>query len=212
VWAFASSDYRKSVQGYLNYDYGADETGGWWHYAGVSVSLRAGPSLSISTGPSYSYQLSTQQYVTAVPDPTATATFGQRYVFAEILQHSLDLTTRVNVTLTPNLSLQFYAQPFVATGDYRRLRSLARPRTMDFVAYADSAALGSLDFAIRSLRGNAVLRWEYRPGSTLFLVWTTSCSAYAPAPSFAPGDDLRHLCQGRSDNVFALKVNYWLSL
>jgi hypothetical protein len=212
AYAGVGSDYRKSVQLFLNYDYGSDGTGGWWHYASVSVSARPGPNISLSTGPSYSYTLSTQQYVTAVPDAAATATFGQRYVFAEILQHSLDLTTRVSVTLTPNLSVQFYAQPFVATGDYRRFRSLVAPRTLDFTAYPDSAALGNLDFAFHSLRGNAVLRWEYRPGSTLFLVWTTSCSASGPAPVFDASNDLRHLCQGRSDNVFAVKMNYWLSL
>ncbi len=57
-----------------------------------------------------------------------------------------------------------------------------------------------------------MVRWEYRPGSTLYFVWTTSCSAYSPLGRFDAAGDLRNLCQGRSDNVFAVKVNYWLSL
>ena len=207
------TDYRKSVQMYGYWEFGSDEQGGWWHYLSLSVSARPGPNISLSTGPSYSINLNPQQYVAGVPNAGAPAVFGGTdYVFAEVLQHSLDLTTRVNVTLTPNLSLEFYAQPFVATGDYRRFRALALPRSFAYVPYADSVALGSPDFNIRSLRGNAVLRWEYRPGSTLFLVWTTSCSAFAPEPRFTPTGDLRRLCQGRSDNVFAVKVNYWLSL
>jgi hypothetical protein len=72
--------------------------------------------------------------------------------------------------------------------------------------------IGNPDFSYRSLRGNAVLRWEYRPGSTLFLVWTTACSAYQSNPRFDAVGDMRNLCQGRSDNVVAVKMNYWLSL
>ncbi|MBI2614897.1 MAG: hypothetical protein HYW52_04325, partial [Gemmatimonadetes bacterium] len=67
------------------------------------------------------------------------------------------------------------------------------------------------DFGARSLRGNAVLRWEYRPGSTLFLVWTRSCSASSAVPEFGGVSDLGRLCEGPSDNVFAVKANYWLS-
>jgi len=212
VYGQIGSDYRKPVQASVFYEYSRTETGGWGHYLSPSLSWRPSPTVSISAGPSYSVSLSTQQYVTSFADPTATATFGRRYVFAEVLQHSLDLTTRLNVTLTPTLSLQFWTQPFVATGDYRDIRSLARPRCFGYLAYADSAALGNLDFSYRSLRGNAVLRWEYRPGSTLFLVWTTSCSAYGARPAFDAAGDLGRLCQGRSSNVFAVKANYWLSL
>ena len=212
VYGQIGSDYRKPVRAYLFYEYSGTELGGYGHYLGSSVTIRPSPTVSISAGPSYSVSLSSQQYVTAFDDATATATFNRRYVFAEVLQHSLDLTTRLDVTLTPSLSVQLYAQPFVATGDYRRIRSLRTPRSFDYIAFADSAALGDLDFSYRSLRGNAVLRWEYRPGSTLFLVWTTSCSAYGARPAFDAVGDLRNLCQGRSDNVFAVKMNYWLSL
>jgi hypothetical protein len=207
-----SSDYRKPVRASVFYNYGGTELHGWSHYVQTTLSLRPSPTVSISAGPSYGVSLGTQQYVASLADPTATATFGRRYVFAEVLQHSLDLTTRLDVTLTPSLSLQLYAQPFVATGDYRRVRSLAAPRSFDYVAFADSAALGDLDFSYRSLRGNAVLRWEYRPGSTLYLVWTTSCSAYGARAAFDAVGDLGRLCQGRSNNVFAVKANYWMNL
>mgnify|MGYP001564200318 CR=1 FL=1 len=87
-----------------------------------------------------------------------------------------------------------------------------------YVANPDTTAgrrdvrIGNPDFSSRSLRGNAVLRWEYRPGSTLFLVWTTSCSAFSGDPRFSAGNDVQQLCQGPSANVFAVKMNYWLSL
>jgi len=71
--------------------------------------------------------------------------------------------------------------------------------------------IGNRDFNSRSLNGNAVLRWEYRPGSTMFFVWSTTCAAGASDPRFSAGDDVRRLCQGPSDNIFAIKANYWLS-
>jgi len=209
VYGAVSSDYRKPVQAFLNYQYARNELRGWGSYWYASLSVRPSPTVSLSVGPSYSVSLTSQQYVTSRADSTATATFGRRYFFAEILQHSLDVTTRLNVTVTPNLSLQLYAQPFVATGDYRRFKELVAPRTTDYVEHTAAEASA---FSYRSLRGNAVLRYEYRPGSTLYLVWTTSCSSYGANPAFDATQDFRRLCQGRSDNVFAVKLNYWLSL
>jgi hypothetical protein len=212
--AFADlySDDRKPVQGFLFANYVRNTLGGWMAGSSASVGIRPWPTVSISAGPSYSIGLSSQQYVTSVADTTAVATFGRRYVFAEVYQHTLDLTTRLDVTLTPNLSLQLYVQPFVATGDYRRIKQLLAPRTTDYGTFADSASLGNPSFGYRSLRGNSVLRWEYRPGSTLFLVWTTSCSASSPSPAFDASSDLRRLCQGRADNAFAVKASWWLNL
>src|SRR6185436_219527 len=68
----------------------------------------------------------------------------------------------------------------------------------------------SRNFNARSLNGNAVLRWEYRPGSSLFFVWTTRCAAGESDPRFDAGENLRQLCQGPSDNVFAVKATYWI--
>jgi len=174
---------------------------------------------------------------------------GRQYVFAQIRQKSLDLTTRLNVTFSPTLTLQLYTQPFVATGDYYRFKELARSRSLDYVAYGETPGstlrcydatdtamscsgaaapayyvanpdttarrrdvrIRNPNFSSRSLRGNAVLRWEYRPGSTLFFVWTTNCSAFSGDPRFSAGNDIQHLCQGPSANVVAVKLNYWLS-
>ena len=241
-WVSLSSDFRKPWQLNLYAGYGSDALGGWNASTSVYFNWRPAPALLLTLAPGYYRSLSQQQFVASNADATAPATFGRRYLFAEIFQRSLDLTTRLDVTISPALSLQLYMQPFVATGDYRRFKELVAPRTTDFIAYGETPGstetpvtdpdgnvvaydvdpdgagtrpvvrIPNLDFGYRSLRGNAVLRWEYRPGSTLFLVWTQSCSAYSPSPAFDATGDLGRLCQGRSDNVFALKVNYWLSL
>jgi len=238
-----NSDFRKPWQAYASVYRSGNELGGWGAGGYASLTYRPTSSVALTLGPSYSSSHGMIQYVASSADPTAGATYGRRYVFADILQRSLDLTGRLNVTVSPTLSLQLYAQPFIATGDYRRFKELLAARTTDYLVYGEAAGstthpvtdtagavvgyeldpdgsagarpvafAPNLDFSYRSLRGNAVLRWEYRPGSTLFLVWTTSCSSSSSSPSFDALNDVRRLCQGRSDNVFAVKLNYWMSL
>jgi hypothetical protein len=249
-WAVSGgigSDSRKRVASYAGFHYSANEIDGWGVGVFSSIDLRPTTATTISIQPGYNASNSMLQYVQSQSDATATGTFGRRYVFSEVLQHSLDLTTRVNLTFRPDLSLQFYAQPFIATGDYHGFKELVRARSLDYIVYGTTAAstlqcfdgaqrsmscdgavsyyvadpdgagprpsvrISSNDFNSRSLNGNAVLRWEYRPGSTMFFVWTTSCSAGVSDPRFSAGNDMRRLCQGPSDNVFAIKANYWMS-
>ena len=244
-WAFAfrvSSDPRRRGTLWGGWNVSRNDLGAWYVWSFATVSLRPAPMLSVELTPEYGSSLSRQQFVAAGDDAGAMAMYGRRYVFADVLQHSSALTARLNLTLSPALSLQLYAQPFVAAGDYRRFKELTRPRTTDYLVYGEAPgssltpatdddgrvvgydldpdgtgprgalSVGNPDFSFRSLRGNAVLRWEYRPGSTLFLVWTTACSAYGSSPRFDAVGDFRSLCQGRSDNVVAVKMNYWLSL
>ncbi len=77
---------------------------------------------------------------------------------------------------------------------------------------AESFSFDKPDFNLRSLRGNAVLRWEFRPGSTLFLVWTQSRSDEAPVGDFKFRRDVRALFEADADNIFLLKINYWFQL
>ena len=218
---------------------GGADAGAWNRGVLSEIELRPTSSVSFSASGHYYTELSTRQYLQTEDDALATATFGRQYVFADIEQRNLDVTARLNVTLSPTLSLQLYAQPFVFIADFRRFKELARARTSDYTVYnetpgsllIDSTATAGYyyadpdgagpraavriynpDFTSRSLRGNAVLRWEYRPGSTLFLVWTNSCDAYGADATFRVGNNLTHLCEGRSDNVVAVKLNYWLSL
>src|SRR5262245_59384961 len=95
--------------------------------------------MTVSMQPSYNASDSKLQYLQTEADPTATATYGHQYIFSEVAQHSLDLTTRLNITFKPNLSLQIYTQPFVAAGDYHELKELARPGSMDYVIYGRTA-------------------------------------------------------------------------
>ena len=243
------SDTRRRFSTYNGGFYSRNDINGWGAGWFSSIDFRPSTATTISVQPSYNVSNSKVQYVQTQTDAGATKTFGKQYVFSEVLQHSLDLTTRLNLTFKPNLSLQLYTQPFMATGDYHGLKELARASSIDYVVYGEttgstlqcfngkdqaigcnspadiayyladpdgagprrSVRIANRDFNSRSLNGNAVLRWEYRPGSTMFFVWSTSCAAGAVDPRFSAGDDVRRLCQGPSDNIFAIKANYWLS-
>ena len=99
-----------------------------------------------------------------------------------------------------------YVQPLISAGKYDQFTRLARPRTFDFTP---TAAPVDPDFNFRSLRGNAVLRWEYLPGSTLFFVWTQTRQDAEGNGDFAFHRSLDRLMQAPADNIFMIKATYW---
>lgn len=237
-----NTDTRTRITGRLGVEASGDRSGAWQWTGTGTLLYKGGATLDLSLGPSLTRSRGTAQYVTTIPDPTAAATFGRRYVFADLRQTTLSMDTRVNVTLTPDVSFELFAQPFIASGDYESLKELAAPRTLDFRRYGVDAGtiapvdgstrflvdpdgtgpapafrVDNKDFNLRSLRANAVFRWEWRPGSTLYLVWQQMRSgslAYADDPAagrFALGRDARELFELDSDNIFLVKASYWFN-
>ncbi|MBM4188460.1 MAG: carbohydrate binding family 9 domain-containing protein [Gemmatimonadetes bacterium] len=202
----------------------------------VRIAVRDGGRFTFSTTPSYQNNRATRFYLGAYADPTATATFQSRYLFAPLQQHVFSLATRLDYYFTPSLSLQLYAEPFVATGDYDNPFSFAAPRTFRFLRYGDGSSTLSIDpttkavtadadgdgpapsfsypnpdFRVRALRSNLVLRWEYRPGSTLFLVWNQNRFGAGADPRFRLFDHLGGIFDEPMQNVLLLKANYYFS-
>ena len=136
------------------------------------------------------------------------------YLFAHLDQELLSFTSRLNYTATTTLSLQCYAEPFITTGRYFRLRELADPRAARYQDRYRPYALNTDDasFNLKELHASAVARWEYRPGSTVFLVWTQGRDQDERDPgSFLPVRDLRNLFAARPNNTFLIKASYWLN-
>jgi hypothetical protein len=177
---------------------------------GVSLTARPAANLQLSVEPAFSRSHDHTQYVTAIPDATATATFGQRYVFADLEQRSFELGTRVDWTLNSRLSFQLYLQPFVAAGDYDNYHTLVAARTRDFEDY--TGTVSNRDFNFRSVRGSAVVRWEFRPGSALYVVWNENRADVVPLGDFRFGRDLRAIPTAPSHDVFLVKLSYWLPM
>ena len=189
---------------------------------GARVSLRVEPQVE-KTGTS-------AQYVDTFDDALAANTFGHRYVFATLDQTTVSASIRLNWIFTPRLSLEVYAQPLLSSGRYTGFKELARPRSFAFTDYPDPAETSDPDrilvdpdgsgpaaaqeiddpnFSLASLRGNAVLRWEYSPGSTLFLVWTQNRSDSESIGTFRTGRALNRLWGAGADNIFMVKLSYW---
>lgn len=220
---------------------GGPSVGAVGHQLSVSpgIALKPASNVFVSLTPTFNSSEDDAQYVTTETDPTATAFYGHRYVFAYLHSKTWSLDTRVNWTFTPNLTLQLYAQPYFSTGEYSSFREFAAPRTIAKVIYGQDAgtitrtaatqsagatytvdpdgagpaqpfSFGDPNFAYRSLIGNAVIRWEYRPGSTVFFVWTQNRSGTDDVGNFDFTRDRIALFRDRPTNVFEIKVNYWI--
>jgi hypothetical protein len=213
IWTLGgefSSDARKPVTWGLGGGGGGDAYGGWNYSAGGSIGIKASSRWNLTLSPGLEKGYTLAQYVGTIPDADATHTYGAHYLFAPLRQTTVSLETRLDFTFKPGLSFQLYAQPFIASGDYEGVTELAAPGSYEFDAW--SGEVPDLDFNFRSLRGTAVLRWEWRPGSTLYLAWQQARSHYAQGMGdFDFSRDSEALFDTRPDNVFVLKVNYWFS-
>jgi hypothetical protein len=232
---FAASDTRGTLwfSGGASYERDADKSS-YRSYTG-SVSVRPSSTVQLVFQPAFSIDKTTSQYVTTQSDAAA-STYGERYVFAALDQKTLSMETRLNWTLRTTLSLELYAQPFVSGGRYDRFKELAAARTRHFTEYgvaqgtvtrdrnagtvtiepdgpgtATAFVIGEPDFKVRSLRGNAVLRWEYRPGSTMFFVWQQSRSGQDANGQFEFRRDAGAIFRERPTNVFLVKASYWFA-
>jgi hypothetical protein len=140
---------------------------------------------------------------------------GVSYVFGMIRQHTVDLTLRTSLLFSRNRSFEVYAQPFITVGDYTQARELAAPFTDRLVPYTRNGFKASdSDFSYTSVNLNAVYRWEYRPGSTLYLVWTHNRSDYSERAA-GPQRFNNRLRTGaffntEPGNTILAKISYWI--
>jgi len=207
----------------------------WNASGGVYMETRPRSNVHVIFNPNFSRQYSTSQFVSPFADALMTSTYGTRYVFANLDQTTLSMDTRVNWTLTPRLSLQSYVNPFVAVGRFGSFKQFRTPRQFDFDVFgvdagtitttstgytvdpdaggaAPSFSFRNPNFNVHSLRGNAVMRWEYRPGSVLFFVWQQQRSgAQQTAFDFDAGRDVGAIFREKPTNIFLVKAAYWLS-
>jgi hypothetical protein len=211
---------------------------------GLGVRVRPSPRVEVTVEPTWERSRSGAQYVATATTPPYAPTYGARYLFADLERRELGVETRLDVTFSPRLTLQLFAQPLISAGDYLTYKQLHAPRTFMFDAFAegrhveesgddrceggrtcvdadgerfvdfdgDGAADYSFDdrdFNVRSLVGNAVLRWEFRPGSILYLVWQRQQEDEVRLGGFDFARDARALFAAPARNVFLVKVSYW---
>ena len=212
--------------------YGEDELGGQTYRLRGEFTFRPSTRLQFSAKPNYLRVIAPRQYVTTFVGGGPAATYGSRYVFARIDQSTFLMQLRANYTIGPDLTLELYGEPFAASGRYYGLGELAQSRTFRLREYgtdgttigrdaggnytitnnggADTLQIDNPDFNILSFRSNAVLRWEWRPGSTLYLVWAQNRFGYQPTARLVGFRDLADSFGAQGDNFFAVKISYWI--
>jgi hypothetical protein len=229
----ASSDRRRRSWVVATASLQSRDYGSWSRQYGVTLNYRPWTALTLSLTPYWLESRTVAQYLRTVPDPTATATFGARYVFGGLDRTEVSIPLRVNYVLTPKLSLQLYLQALLSEGAYPAIKELAAPRTYDFPTYGkdvgtltrdpdggyvidpDGAGpappfrLSNPDFNFKSLRVNAVVRWEFRPGSAFYAVWTQRRENSVNPGDFSFGRDASDLFHSPSDDVFLIKLAWW---
>ena len=215
-WVFTQlkTDSRKMVRLELNPVFAWDDDGKSYDYdIDVNLRIRIASNVELTIGPSYSNQVKNAQWVDMIEEEVS-GEVKKHYVYGELESRTLDFTTRANISFTPTLSLQFYVQPFITIGDYKNFKELVEPKSYQFKPYPLNE---NRDFHRRSLRGNTVLRWEFRPGSTLFLVWTqsreTALESVREADlDFRPLHRLGSSFTDEGKNIFLIKCRYWFGM
>ena len=231
------SDGREKIIFDISTSYAADKLGGEFKSVGFNVQWKPNTQMNFSIGPELDLNDDNRMWVGNFTDPTATNTYGTRYVFATIAQKTLSANIRLNWTFTQTLSLQLFLQPLFAVGDYNKFKELALPRTTSLNEYgkngssisyntgdgvytvdpdgngpAQAFQFGNPNFNYKSLRGTAVLRWEVMPGSILYLVWSHDQSNLDDPGNFSLGRDWKNLFNSDGNNVLAVKFSYWLDI
>ena len=201
--------------------------------------MRPSPSLQLSVQPGYRNEQGTRatfsgpinrQYLTTLSGGRA-ETFGNRYVFGFPDRTTLSIQMRVSYTFKPDLTLDVYAEPFAASGRYAAFGETLVPGARELRLYGedgtaierladgsyivtdgeDTFTLSNRDFNVRSFRSNVVLRWEWRPGSTLYVVWQQNRESRMSEGQHVGLGDLFDSLRATGDNIFAVKTTLWSS-
>ncbi len=226
---FVESSSRKKLVAEVSYFYhkGFEDSGSRY---GVDFDLTYKPisNLSISVYPEFSYRQSDLQYVDQQHFEETS-----RYIFGSIDQKTFSTSLRLDLILTPELTIQFWGQPFIATGDYSHFKYITEPKASSFqdrfhtysaeeILYVEDEDLYNItesgsdlnynienpDFNIKEFLSNLVFRWEYRPGSFLYLVWSQTRSGYDSYGMFQFEEDFTGIWDIHPRDAIMLKVSY----
>jgi hypothetical protein len=209
-----------------------------WTFSGT-LAARPSPPIEFSVAPEYLNEKGTnaffsgpigRQYLTTLPGDRPEV-YNRRYVFGLVDRTTLSMQFRLNYTFKPDLNLDIYAEPFAASGQYRGYGELLTSHGRDLRMYGtdgttitrlpngghlvtdgpNTFVLSNSDFNVQSYRSNVVLRWEWRPGSTLYTVWQQNRSSTEPHGEHVGFDDMFGSLTAPGDNIFAIKTTFWLS-
>ena len=218
----------------IQYQYekaGNNSASAWAVEPGISV--RPFSMLKIGLTATYEENRDELQYV-ATKD-FLSIIFRNRYILGTIEQKTFGLTFRADLNLTPELSVQYYGSPFISRGSYSEFKRVSNP---DAETYSDrfilfdtpalvnglyrladsddgvdvQYSIGNPDFNFHQFRSNLVAKWEYRPGSFIYLVWSGDRTGSSGSSGATLGESYKEMRKLFPNNIFLIKLNYWFSL
>jgi hypothetical protein len=229
-----STDQSKKLMFYtgLYHDYGDSKSSRYYSYW-LGGEIKPMNTLSVSFESEYSIQNKTLQYISST-----TYNNADRYLFGELDQKTLGLTFRINFTINPALSIEYYGQPFISAGNYSNFKRITDTHADKFanryhvfsgneISFDGTNGIynidenidgtydysfGNPDFNFQQFRSNLVVRWEYLPGSTLYLVWSQGRTNSTSEGLFSFGNNMKDLFDIAPHNVFLIKLSYWFAL
>ncbi len=237
-WFYIGSDNNKDLSFNFNGNYGKAIMGSQWEGVYTNVNWRPATNIFLGYSINYNHQIDTWANWSGYGPSYNMETETDEYLLAHFEQNTLSSTFRLDWTLTPDLSIQYYGSPFVTAGKYDRFIKVidSKGENYDerFYSYSDDEmtynedeenweidensdgtlnyTIPNLDFNYRQFNSNLVLRWEYRPGSTLYLVWSQGISDFVEVGDFDIGNDIKDLFGADPENIFLIKFNYLLNL
>jgi Domain of unknown function (DUF5916)/Carbohydrate family 9 binding domain-like len=221
-WLGGSTDTRKNLSFNTEVSHYRDTVPN--HTSNISMTLKWNQSsrMNHKLTTHFNYREDDTQYLETVDlrdRPGGQGIGGLSYVFGKIYQRTLDFTLRTSFLFSRNTSLEIYAQPYISVGDYSHAVELARPDSYDLIAYGEPGYnVADSDFSYTAVNFNIVYRWEYRPGSTIYLVWTQGRSSYDLRGDVPSGGHYENtlkaanLFASEPANTFLIKVSYWFPM
>ncbi len=234
IWSFVQTDERKKLvfQVRGNASYG-DHNFSRMYGAGVEIGYRPLDALKFSIEPSYDNSRWDMQYIT-----TKDYNGSDRYIVSAIKTENFGADIRVDLGITPDISIQYWGQPFLFSGQYSEFKRITEPQagnydnryhsfTQDEISYnktdntysIDETGDGTADytfynpdFTVFEFRSNFVARWEYIPGSTVYLVWSQGRDGFQETGDFNIPDGMNDLFSIKPHNIFLIKISYRISL
>ena len=237
---YLSTDNRKK----LFFEFDASMNRGFCDYYrtnGIDFGIVYKPvnSVSVTLMPGYSYGHDDLQYIDLLYNYSVPSSDGQeRYVLARLDKKIFSLSARVNISVTPDFSIQFWGQPFLFSGKYSRYKYVTDPRANDYDARFREYAANEIsryysetdedfyysidensdgtedynfqepDFRFMQFRSNLVARWEYKPGSVLYLVWSQGRTGYEEDHRFNIHENMKELFDTHPQDIFLIKLSY----
>lgn len=226
-----STDYRKKLSFNMQYSYGlGSQSEKLRHYYAFKIKYLPIPSLKLSIEPSMSQNIKGLTYVN-----TITVGNSKEYLVSDLSQMQFSTNIRVNLSFTPNLSLEYWGQPFIFSADYSGFKKVISPKQYNFASQFHKFTQGEIsydpnneeynvvdnnnsysfynpDFTVFNFLSNMVLRWEFVPGSTVYLVWSQNKLDSNSDGNFLLSRNLQRLQKIKPTNIFLVKFSYRFSI